>query len=1028
MRKMLSLLAVTLVWALTSFAQTKSVTGVVKDENGAPIPFATVKVRGAKGGTQTGTDGTFQINVPAGRTELEFSNVGFATIVRVIPSSGVLNVSLSKTATSLEDVVITGYTTQKKSSVVGAVSTVSGAEIHDLPVTDVGNLLQGKAAGVQVTAMNGAPGQTSFIRIRGVGSISGGTDPLFVIDGVATDEQQYNMINPNDIESINILKDASSSAIYGARGANGVVVITTRKGHRGRPQVRLHTEYGVQSRIPDNFKLMSSAQKLQYEYNLDYTNPYLAPWLDSLQQAEGNPNLDIQSVPFAQVQQQWAPLLAKTTDWFKVLLQDAPFIKNELSLSGADDKFTYFASVNNQEQSGILRTSGYYRTGGRLNLTYKAYDWLTIGANSNFAYFKVDATRDRFNVQNPYLAAYNINPYEPEFNTDGSYNLTSVGFPIAQALYDNPSFNTNEAGQGAYYLAVKPIKDLEVKSQVGLNYTNQASESYTEPGSYLDLILNNDVPTGIKTDGGFQIFNYVWTNTANYSHSFGGGNNLNVLLGTEFTKEHESSYTLTSQGFPSASLTTQNNGAKPLTTSTSKYDWSLASYFFRPSYNYKEKYYVDFSARRDGSSRFGANNQYGNFFSGGVGWDMAKEDFLRGQGTSWINELKLRGDIGTSGNFNIGNYNSLSLYTFGSYNGLSAAIPQQLAYPNLSWEKQRAITAGIDFALFKSRLTGSIDYYNQARNSLLQEVPIPSTVGFIQLLENLGAMTNKGWELALNYDVYKSKDWTISVGGNLSLNKNEITKLTGQASDSLGIVPQTATDNNILKIGQPYYTYYMVRSAGVDPTNGSPQYYDLNGKVTDTYSASYTTTLKGKSPLPKYFGGVNASATFRGLTLAVSAYYSGGNYIYNGMYESLTDDGVNVGSEQAVAALNYWKKAGDKGVQPAPVQGNPNYYTTDRYLQKGNFIRLRDVTLSYELPKHLMEKTKVIQAISVYVTGHNLLTYRPYYKGDPEVGIGSGESDPTSPATGATQFSNGYYSLFSYPNYRSWTAGLNVTF
>lgn len=1021
MRKMLSLLAMTLLWALTSFAQTKSVTGVVKDENGAPIPFATVKVRGAKGGTQTGTDGTFQINVPAGRTELEFSNVGFATLVRPIPSSGVLNVSLSKTATSLEDVVITGYTTQKKTSVVGAVSTVAGSEVQDLPVTDIGNLLQGKAAGVQVTAMNGAPGQTSFIRIRGVGSISAGTDPLFVIDGVATDEQQYNMINPNDIETFNILKDASSAAIYGARGANGVVLITTKRGHKGRPQVRLHSEYGVQSRIPDNYKLMSSAQKLQYEYDLDYTNPYLSDFVDSLGAA------DIQSIPIAQVQARWQPLLANRTNWFDVLMQKAPIFKNEISISGADDKFSYFASLNNQEQTGLVKTSFFDRTGGRLNLTYKAYDWLTIGANNNFAYFKQDQVRDRFNVQNPYLAAYNINPYEPEFNTDGSYNLTSVGFPIAQALYDNPAFNENEAGQGAYYLSVKPIKDLEVKSQVGVNYTQQNSEAYTEPGSYLDLILNG-VPTGIKTDGGFQIFNYVWTNTANYTHNFSGGHTIGLLVGSEFTKEHSSSYSLTSQGFPSATLSTQDNGAKPLTTSTSKSDWSLFSLFLRPTYNYKEKYYIDASARRDGSSRFGAANQYGNFFSGGVGWDMAKEDFLRGQSTSWINELKVRAAIGTSGNFNIGNYNSLALYNFGSYNGLSAAKPFQLAYPNLSWEKQRAITAGVDFAFFKSRLTGSIDYYDQARNSLLQAVPIASTVGFTSLAENLGAMTNKGWEFAVDYNVFKNRDWSVSVGGNLSLNKNEITKLTGQPSDTAGEIPNTATGANILKIGQPYYTYYMVRSAGVDPNTGEPLYYDLNGKATNVYSASYTTTLKGKTPLPKYFGGLNASAKYKGFTLTVSAYFSGGNYIYNAQYESLTDDGANVGSEQATAALNYWKKPGDKGVQPAPQAFNPNYFTTDRYLQKGNFVRLRDVTLSYSLPKKVMEKTKVIQDINVYVTGHNLLVYRPYYKGDPEVGIGSGESDPTNPLTGTTQFSNGYYSLFSYPNYRAWTVGLNVTF
>ena len=291
-----------------------------------------------------------------------------------------------------------------------------GAELHDLPVTDVGNLLQGKAPGVQVTAANGAPGQTSCIRIRGVGSISAGSDPLFVIDGVATDASQYNMINPNDIESINILKDASSSAIYGARGANGVIVIATRKGHRGQPQVNFHSEYSRQSRIPDNFKLMTSAQKLQYEYDLDYTNPYMSDWLDSIGTATGNPRHrhPIRSHGDA-VHQKWAQVQQGNTDWFKVLLQDATLAKNELSVSGADDKFSYFASYNNTYQEGIIKTSNYNRNGGRLNLTYKAYDWLTVGANTNFAAFTIHQTRDRYNVQNPLVAAYNINPYEPEF-------------------------------------------------------------------------------------------------------------------------------------------------------------------------------------------------------------------------------------------------------------------------------------------------------------------------------------------------------------------------------------------------------------------------------------------------------------------------------------------------------------------------------------------------------------------------------------------------------------------------------------
>lgn len=1014
MTKLLTMLAMLVFYATYLQAQDRVITGKITDEAGSPISFASIKVKGSAKGTQTGSDGSFSITVPAHKGSLEISSVGFVNQVLAIGAGNSLKIILVKNTAALDEVVVTGYTAQKRASVTGAVASISGKDLEDLPVTNVGNLLQGKAAGVQVTAQNGAPGANAFIRIRGVGSLAAGSDPLFVIDGVAADTKQYNGLNADDIDNINILKDASSAAIYGARGANGVVLITTKKGKKGEPRIRFHTENGKQYRMQDNFKLMSIDQKLQYEYDLNYANYYFYPLMDR------NNYGDIQSIPMDSVKAVWKQLESQKTDWFKVLMQNANYRKNEISIDGADEKFNYYVSVDNTYQDGLLKQSSFNRTGGRINLSYKAKDWLTVGTNTSFSTYKINALRDRYNAQNPYLAAYQINPYETEFMSDGkTYNPTSMGFPIAQAIYDNPASNRTNSAAGVFYAAVRPIKDLELKSQVGLNYIDYSSESYMEPGSYLDLILNPG-PTGVKTDGGSRTFNYVWTNTANYQHSFEGGHHFSMLLGTEFTKNHFSNYSLTSQGFPSPNIGTQDVGATPLTTSSTKNDWSLFSLFAKPSYNYQEKYYVDASVRRDGSSRFGAGNRYGNFYSGGLGWDMAKEDFL--SHSSWINQLKVRASAGSSGNFNIGNYNSLYLYNYGSYNGQSISKPAQLANANLGWEKQTAVTAGVDFSFFKSRLTGSVDYYHQNRDNLLQMVPLTSTVGFTSYLENLGAMTNKGWEFALSYDLIRTNDWKVNVGGNISFNQNKVTKLTGSANDN---IPQP-DGYTTLAVGQSYLTYYLVRSAGVDPQTGHALYYDNNNKATDQFG-SYTQILKGKSPLPKYYGGFNASATYKSITLSTTATFSGGNYIYNGNYENAMADGLYVSSEMSVDALNYWKKPGDKVANPAPVANNGNYHSTDKFLQKGDYVRLRDVTLSYSLPKNILDRTKVIKGVQVYVVGHNLLTYRPYYKGDPEVGIGSTESDPTSPVTGSA-YINGVYSLYSYPNYRAWTVGLTVTF
>lgn len=998
-----------------AFAQNIPVSGVITDySNGQTLAGVAVQVIGTSDGVQTNSNGQFSISAPA-TSNLRISYLGYKSVDVSLSGKPFLRLSLYPTTKELEETVVVGYSTQKKSSLTGALTVISGKTIANQANANVTQLLQGKAAGVQVTAMNGQPGANAFIRIRGVGSFrtgNGAQDPLFVIDGVPSGTIQYNALNPNDIETITVLKDASSSAIYGSRGANGVVQIITKHGKKGDASVTFSSQFGEQSIIPLNFGLMNADQKFQYEYDLHYTNSYLAALLAKTTYK----GVDIQTIPKDVLATQYALLKSKGTSWQGQMFKRSPFIKNEITLSGTSDKISYYFGLNQTFQKGVLVGSDYKQLAGRLNVEYNPKEWFTLGTNENISSADQHLIRDRNNVQNPTQVGYRTNNYEPVYNSDGSYNRTVQGFSVLEAIKNNPELTHTVSSLGNIYMILKPVKNLQLKSSMGLNYINYTRTSFIKPGSILDQYVGDPTAPGIKTDNGRNTFNYVWTNTAQYNWHIGRANNFSILAGQEFTKETFNSYSLSSKGYASGDLATQDNASTPTSATTSQESWARASLFTRGTYNFNQKYFLDGSFRRDGSSRFGSSSTYGNFYSAGAAWDIAKESFL--SSSTVVNQLKLRASIGTSGNQNLPNYPWQGLYKYGAYNNQSASYPNQLPNANLTWEKQKALTGGLDFALFNYALTGSVDVYSQHRDGLLQNVPISTTVGFSSITKNLGALTNKGIELALSYDVIRTRSFKFNLFGNTSFNKNLVTKITGAASDSLPI-PQS-NGMTAIAVGQPVNAYYMTRWAGVDPATGNPQYLDKHGVLTQKFSSGNAVILKGKSPNPTYFGSFGFETAYQGLSLRATAYYSGGNYINNLIYKDLNSDGASIYTNQAVSAGSYWKKPGDIVSNPKPTAGKstPYNYTTDRFLQKGDFIRLRDVTLSYVIPKNLTQKFKC-ENFRIYVTGYNLLTYRPHYKGDPEVGIGSGENDVNS---------NGIYSKYSYPNYRSFSVGASLSF
>lgn len=997
-----------LLFSAGAYAQSRPIKGQVLDDKGEPVVGVSVQIKGTHQGTITDADGNFSLEVPDEDNTLIFRSVGFKTQeVQVGDGLQPITVHFTYTSTTLDETVVVGYGTESKKTIVGGASTIQGKEMEDVPMASFTNMLQGKASGVQVTAQNGAPGAPAFVRIRGNGSISAGQGPLYVIDGVPVTADAFSALNPNDIDNISVLKDASTASIYGSRGSNGVVMVTTKKGKEGKAKIHYGFQYGIKEKTPDNYDMMGFDQKLKFERGLGYTNEYLAPLLEN----DGINGID--EISESEAKKYWNQLRPYETDWFKEILRKGHFVQHDFSISGATDKTDYYFSLQNYREDGISLGSDFNRKSGNLRLEHKLNDWAKFGQSAMVSYSKSRVLRDIFNAQNPFAAMYLYSPYESPYDFSPSglngFNLTSQGYNVVEAIQTNPSWTGTLYGLSSTYFELTPIKHLTLRTQLGLQYTDFTQENLMQPNSILDLILNGG-GVGSKTDAGSYRFNYVWTNTAQYDRIFNDVHRVKILFGTEFTKNRYKSYSLNSTGYAFPDLITQNNGTTPVRTTTARSNSTMMSYFLRAEYGFKEKYLANFSYRTDGSSRFGTDNRYGSFVAGGLAWVLSEEEFLKG--SSIVNYLKLWGALGTSGNDQIGDYQHLELLKNGAYNHQNVIYPSEPGNEKLTWEKNTNYSIGVDFYLFQNKLTGSFDVYNKYTYSLLLQRPLSATTGFNLQWDNVGAVKNNGVELSLNYDIVKTADWNWSIGGNFTFNKNKVVKLVNDNP-----IPDNGTAFNWYKIGQPADVYRMQRSAGIDPDNGDELWYKEDGTITNNYDEAYENFfLDGKSSNPTYFGGVYTNVSYKGIGLGINVYYSGGNYIYNNQW-LVAHDITAPYQNMAVDAADYWTPSNKNAPNPKPDMNKP-MYDSDRWLQKGDFIRLRDVTLSYNLPSKLINKVKM-QALQVYVQGHNLWYWTPHYKGDPEIGIGSDESGFSVPGT---------ISMYSYPTARSFTFGLNVTF
>ncbi|MEK6478833.1 TonB-dependent receptor [Catalinimonas sp. 4WD22] len=972
-----------------------SVTGkVTSDEDGQGLPGVNVLVKGTTTGTVTDVDGNYRIDVPDSESVLVFSSIGFVSQEVVVGDRTEIDVTMTSDVQSLEEIVVVGYGTQKKSNLTGAVSSVKAEEIQEAPFTSIDQGLVGRAAGVMVTQTSGMPGAVASIRIRGSSSLQGGNEPLYVIDGFPV----YNgggygntggnarmsglaTINPADIESIEILKDASATAIYGARAANGVVLITTKSGKEGRDQITFDAYYGTQN-VVRKIDVMNAAQYADL-VNEAYTNDGLAPVYDADQLAEINNN-------------------PEGTDWQDEVFRSAPIQNYQLTFSGGDKKTNYSISANYFDQQGVIINSGFKRYSGRINISRNLQDNFRIGTSLNLSRTNSNAVRtDAGGTAGVVTTAMKFNPIQPVYQNEALGEYTPVNTP--GIILANPVATAREQVRestmlrllGNIYGEWEFLEGLTAKVSFGTDLVNTKFDTFVPS----NIFESGGVATA-TVNGGYTT-NWLNENTLRWDTEIMPGHSLSVLGGITFQQNLFESLEASSQDFVNNVLEENSLGAGAIYNQpgSSRTEWSLLSYLGRVNYNINEKYLISFNARVDGSSRFGANNKYAFFPSGAVAWRLIEEDFI--QDLDLFSNLKIRASYGVTGNQEIGLYESLPTLTNTTYtlgrSLVTGFYPNKIPNPDLQWEKTSQFDLGLDFGFFQERLRFTADYYYKKTTDLIYDVAVPYVSGFASSLQNIGSIENKGVELSIESDIFTRGDFSWTTAFNISFNRNKVLELGGEDYKDVGGGDGHLKTGPIhrLIVGEPIGLFYGYVFDGIfqdqaelnagptSPTNwiGGRRYLDLGGPegVPDgNVNATYDRTVIG-DPNPDFFGGFTNNFSYRGVELNVFMQYSYGNDIfnYNAMELELPSGGQNVYADM----VNRWTPENPSDRYPVATT-NRSAVFSDAYMEDGSFLKVKTLTLAYTFPNLVSDK---LSGLKVYATAQNLLTFTDYTGYDPEV-------------------------------------------
>lgn len=1016
MKQHLLALLLMLCGATVAFGQL-TISGKVTDRDGEPLIGASVMVKGTTNGTVSDIDGNFKLSAASDAT-LVVSYTGFATLEVPVNNQTDLNIALQP-GIDLTEVLVTGYGTAIKRELTGNIAKIRTEDIKDMPVTSFDQAMQGKAAGVQITAGSGKLGQAVQIRVRGQSSVSASNEPLVVIDGIPATQNDLGSfgggtnpladLNPQDIESIEILKDASAAAIYGARAANGVVLVTTKRGKAGRTNVSYGFQYGKSD----------PARKLEFLNTEQYVKLYLqaagaSDRIEGIDPAAPDSYTTYMEDFFSsQSLGTFGTANQVSTNWGDLAYQDAPMQQHDLNISGGNDKTTFYMSGQYFDQKGILIGNALNRLNGRINLDHQAYKWLRLGFNMGLTRsFNERISGDR-QFDNP-MQMVALPPMTPETDPDTGLPVGTPPGDISIPVYYNPLINIGNAyyntnvnrNLSSVYAQISILDGLSFRSEFALDMLDQQEELYYNSKTQ----RNFGAPQGLGQNLFTRVENYNTNNYFTYSNAF-GRSKLDLTAGMSYQQSQTKTNFIEGQDFPSDAYRMIASAARKTDGSSTESNFRFLSYFARANYKLADKYLLGVSVRTDGSSRFGSESRYGFFPAASLGWIVSEEGFL--DNIKAISFLKVRASYGRTGNAEIGNFPQLGLFAGdAAYNGAPGQRPSQLGNPDLSWETTNQFDAGIDFGLFKDRLTGEIDFYQKNTTGLLLNVNVPSTTGFSTQTRNVGKLSNSGVEVVLNTDVVRGAfRWKTSL--NFAANRNEISDLQGQIIEA-GL-------NNMSRAveGQPLGTYFTAEYAGVDPANGNALWYknatEGNRETTSTYSQAQRVVVG--SPLPEWIGGVTNTFSYKGFDLSI---------LFNGVFgNELNFYGVGRFSSanarfednQTVDQLNAWTPENtNTNIPEARLFYNNGAQPSSRFIQDGSFVRLRNVTLSYNFPKTLTSKAK-IQSLRLFVTGQNLATWTNYIGWDPEV---NADDIVTNIAQG--------YDFYTAPQPRTILAGFNIGF
>ena len=1033
-RKLMLLMACLMIGIGLVNAQVKKVTGhVTSDEDGLPVVGASVLVKGTTVGTVTDIDGNFTLNnVPSSAGTLVISFIGLES--QEVDIKPVVNVVLKADSEVLDEVVVTAYGTSTKGSFTGSAAVMKADKIEKRQVSNVSNALAGAVAGVQILSNNGQPGESAKVRIRGVGSINAGTDPLYVVDGVPFDGD-LSSLNASDIESMTVLKDAASTALYGARGANGIIMITTKKGASGKARVNFDAKWGVNSRAVKNYDVLTSPKNYlekAYEaiYNGNVQTGGMSPAAANvaanqtlLTNASGGVGYQIYTVPDGQLLIGSNGLLNPNAtlgytdeygyyytpdNWADETFQNNLRQEYNFNVSGGSDKSTFYMAFGYLDDQGVIENSGFKRFSGRLKGDYKITDWLKVGANVGYINSDSRYPRDQdenstASSGNAFYVANNIAPIYPMYvrgadkqimmlngrkmydygdgvTTPSNRSFMSISNPMGDLAYNKEGYQ-RDAFNANWFAELTPVKGLTLSARFGVNVDNTR---YHQMGNaYMGQTAEYG---GSIYQGAMRTFGFDQQYVANYNFIVEDLHHFDITAGYDGYSYEYTELTGQGQNLYDPESPFVGNAIDNLSAGGFKLDYTTKGFFARVNYAYNEKYFANVSYRRDASSRFAPGNRWGNFWAASAAWMISQEDFMKD--VTWVNMLKLKASFGQQGNddilfeggYNIGVMNIeknyypwMDQYQLTGGNGVfSDGTLMAKGNPELTWETSTSYNVGIDFALFGNRLSGTAEYFGRKSSDMLYNKPVAGSVGYTSIPMNVGSMTNSGFELDLTYQIFNRKNFSWDVNLNATFIKNKINKLH---PDLKGVL---IDGNYIYEEGESMYRMYLVEYAGVDPDDGEALYWAKNADTGELYkTANYaeaqtTNKVATDNMMPKVYGGFGTSIEAFGFDASIQLSYQLGGKIFDSGYRYMMHNGDQGGQNWHKDIYKAWTP--DNRYTDVPrlnAQDRYSYSVSTRWLTSSNYLSINNITVGYTLPSNWAKKL-MMEKLRVYFTADNV--------------------------------------------------------